>query len=96
MGQPAELAAAARWAIATENKALAATCMQLVGRIPKRERLFSPAELADVVVGEEVGQVRRHLKSVRASVQRALNQNRSFERGKRDRIAAGDDERRRL
>ncbi len=80
---PTELAAAARLALATGDRALAAAVMQLNGNVPKRERLFSAGELAEAVVGDEVRTARERLAQVRGAVQRAFNENRAFERGQR-------------
>ena len=67
--------------------------MQLVGRLPKKNRLFQTAEIAEAMVGREVAGVQRNLAKARLTVQRAINDNRAFERGTtvsaRDRITVG-------
>jgi len=80
---PTELPNAARWALATGDRELGAAVMQLAGRVPKDDRLFSSADLAGAMVGAEVKAVQGMLAAARRAVQKCINENRAFERDSR-------------
>ena len=76
-----ELLDAAQFAISTGNRTLAAVVLQLNGRLEKSDRRFAGPKLADIMVGEEVQEVRRNLDAVVGAVSDALARDRSFRLG---------------
>jgi len=81
---PVELITAARLAISTDDKVLAAAVMTVLDRRPRKDRPFSVAELAEKVLGEEFKSIQAQLGSVREAAKAARVLDREFQRGKSD------------
>lgn len=79
---PAQLMNLATFAIATKNAVLGAALCAVCERMPRRDRPFSPADLADRLVGEETRAVQAAVETIRVAAQRAIVANREFERGR--------------
>ena len=79
---PAELRQLATFAIATKNRVLGAALVSAIDRMPRKDRPFSAAELADHLCGEETRAVRAAIETVKVSAQKALNLNRAFQSGR--------------
>ncbi len=79
---PAELRQLAAFAIATKNRVLGAALVSAIDRMPRKDRPFSAAELADHLCGDETRKVRAAIDVVKVSAQKALNLNREFSSGR--------------
>ena len=79
---PVELRQLAAFAVATNNRVLGAALVAAIDRMPRKDRPFSAAELADHLCGDETRKVRAAIEVVKVSAQKALNLNREFESGK--------------
>lgn len=84
---PAELKTAATLAVATSDRILGAAVAALLDRMPARQRVVSPAELAERLIGEDVRQARAGIAAVRQAQQRAMNADREFASGRRNATA---------
>jgi hypothetical protein len=84
---PAELKTAATLAIATSDRVLGAAVAALLDRMPARQRVVSPAELAERLIGDDVRQARAGIAAVRQAHQRAMNADREFASGRRNATA---------
>ncbi len=82
-----ELQNLATFAVATQNRVLGAALLTVIDKLPRRERPFSAAELADRLVGEETRTMQRGIEVIRSTVQKSIVQNRAFERGRTDPVA---------
>lgn len=78
---PVELTTAARDAVARRDLVAAAAVMTIVDRLPKADRPFSPAELAQAVMGEQHKAARQKIDAARERIRGARDLNQSFERG---------------
>lgn len=79
---PAELASLAELAAATKDKELAAALCSRVGDMPRVDRPFSAAELADVLLGELHREVTQALVEAERRVLEGLSADTEFEVGK--------------
>ena len=79
---PAQRVNLATFAVATKNAVLGAALCAVFERVPRRDRPFSPADLADRLVGEETRAVQAAVEAIRNAAQRAIVANREFERGR--------------
>lgn len=79
---PAELKTAATLAVATSDVILGAAVASLLDRTPQKQRLVSPMELAERLVGDDVRQAHAAIMSVRNAQQRAMNADREFASGR--------------
>lgn len=84
---PAELKTAATLAVATSDRVLGAAVAALLDRMPARQRVVSPAELAERLIGDDVRQARAGIAAVRQAQQRAMNADREFASGRRNATA---------
>jgi hypothetical protein len=84
---PAELRTAAALAAATLDRVLGASVAALLDRMPARQRIVSPQELADRLIGDDVRQARAAIAAVKQAHQRALNADREFASGRRNATA---------
>ena len=55
--------------------------------MPARQRVVSPAELADRLIGDDVRQARAEIAAVRQARQSAMNADREFASGRRNATA---------
>ena len=76
---PVELTNIAVHAAATGNRVLGAALVSLIDRMPRKDRPFSAAELAEKLVGAETKAVQNAIAAVRNAAQRAIVRNREFE-----------------
>lgn len=74
-----ELTNMAVHAAATGNKVLGAALVSIIDRMPRKDRPFSAAELADKLVGPETKAVNDAIAAIRNAAQRAIVRNREFE-----------------
>ncbi|MBL8561280.1 MAG: hypothetical protein JNN06_03275 [Gemmobacter sp.] len=74
-----ELTNMAVHAAATGNKVLGAAIISIIDRMPRKDRPFSAAELADKLVGPETKAVNDAIAAIRNAAQRAIVRNREFE-----------------
>jgi hypothetical protein len=81
---PAELASAARLAIATKNKNLAAAVKSLNDSFPAKLRVISSSELADALWGGEAFQIWDAARQARNAVTRAMSKLRELKTGRRN------------
>ena len=72
----------AEYAVSTNNKVLGAALLALNDRLPRRDRAFSSAELAERLVGPETKAMRDAIYNIRTAVQGVVNKNRALEAGK--------------
>ncbi len=79
---PVELRQMALLAVSTGNKVLGASLVSLIDRLPRKDRPFSAADLADRLVGDETRKVQNAIAAVRHAAQTALVRNREWEAGK--------------
>jgi hypothetical protein len=79
---PVELASLAELAAATNDKELAAALCSRVADLPRADRPFSAAELADVLVGELHRELSQALAEAERRVLEGLNADAVFETGK--------------
>ena len=84
---PAELRTAAALAAATLDRVLGASVASLLDRTPVKQRIVSPQELAERLIGDDVRQARAAIASVKQAHQRALNADREFASGRRNATA---------
>lgn len=84
---PAELKTAAALAAATADRVLGAAVAALLDRMPAKQRIVSPGELAERLIGDDVRQARAAIASVKQAQQRALNADREFASGRRNATA---------
>ncbi len=84
---PAELRTAAALAAATLDRVLGASVAALLDRMPAKQRIVSPQELADRLIGDDVRQARAAIAAVKQAHQRALNADREFASGRRNATA---------
>ena len=66
-------------AAATGNKVLGAAILFIIDRMPRKDRPFSAADLAEKLVGVETKAVQDAIASIRNAAQRAIVRNREFE-----------------
>ena len=78
---PAELRTAAA---ATLDRVLGASVAALLDRMPAKQRIVSPQELAERLIGDDVRQARAAIAAVKQAHQRALNADREFASGRRN------------
>lgn len=76
---PVELTNMAVHAAATGNKVLGAAILSVIDRMPRKDRPFNAAELAERLVGVETKAVQDAIAAVRNAAQRAIMRNREFE-----------------
>lgn len=76
---PVELTNIAVHAAATGNRVLGAALVSIIDRMPRKDRPFSAADLADKLVGAETKAVQNAIAAVRNAAQRAIVRNREFE-----------------
>ena len=76
---PVELTNMAVHAAATGNKVLGAAILSIIDRMPRKDRPFSAADLAEKLVGVETKAVQDAIAAVRNAAQRAIMRNREFE-----------------
>jgi hypothetical protein len=79
---PVELASLAELAAATKDKELAAALCSRVGDLPRADRPFSAAELADVLLGELHRELGQAIVEAERRVLEGLNADTEFETGK--------------
>lgn len=79
---PVELRQMAEYAVSTSNKVLGAALLALNDRLPRRDRAFSSAELAERLVGPETKAMRDAIYNIRTAVQGVVNKNRALVAGK--------------
>ncbi|MDN5787503.1 hypothetical protein [Pseudorhodobacter sp.] len=84
---PAELKTAAMLAAATLDRVLGASVASLLDRMPAKQRIASPQELADRLIGDDVRQARAAIAAIKQAHQRALNADREFASGRRNATA---------
>jgi hypothetical protein len=84
---PRELMNYRDWALHTGDRPLAAAILSRLDTLPRDERPFKAVEFAEAMVGDEFNNVRRGIDRINVAVQRALNANRAFERGRIDATA---------
>lgn len=84
---PAELKTAAALAAATADRVLGAAVAALLDRMPAKQRIVSPGELAERLIGDDVRQARAAIATVKQAQQRALNADREFASGRRNATA---------
>ena len=84
---PRELQNYADWARHTGDRILAAAVLNRLDTLPTTSRPFKAAEFATSIVGEEFQATKKALERIRVAVQRAVNANRDFERGRIDATA---------
>jgi hypothetical protein len=84
---PRELQNYADWARHTGDRILAAAVLSKLDTLPATSRPFKAADFATSIVGEEFQGTRKALERIRVAVQRAVNANRDFERGRIDATA---------
>lgn len=76
---PVELTNMAVHAAATGNRVLGAALVSIIDRMPRKDRPFSAADLAEKLVGAETKAVQDAISSIRNAAQRAITRNREFE-----------------
>ncbi len=76
---PVELRNMAVHAAATGNKVLGAALVSIIDRMPRKDRPFNAAELAEKLVGPETKAVQDAINAIRNAAQRAIVRNREFE-----------------
>lgn len=81
---PVELASLAEYAAATRDKELAAALCSRVADLPRAERPFSAAELADVMFGELHRELSQALVEADRRILEGLNEETAFETGRAD------------
>ena len=89
---PRELQNYATFAQHKRDKLLAAAVVARLDTLPRNERPFKAAEFAQSMVGDEFDATRKAFERIKSAVQRAVNANRDFERGRMDatsRISVG-------
>lgn len=79
---PVELASLAEFAAATNDKELAAALCSRIADLPRIDRPFSAAELADVLIGDLYREMSQALVEAERRVLEALNEDAEFETGK--------------
>jgi hypothetical protein len=79
---PVELASLAEFAAATKDKELAAALCGRVADLPRADRPFSAAELADVMFGELHRELSQAMVEAERRVLEGLNEDTEFETGK--------------
>ena len=79
---PVELASLAEFAAATKDKELAAALCSRIVDLPRTDRPFSAAELADVLIGDLHREMSQALVEAERRVLEALNGDAEFETGK--------------
>ena len=84
----AELGTLAHYAIATGNSILASAVMARLDHLPRSmAKPFRAGQLAEAVMGERHRAATTAARTVGATFQRFVNQNRAFERGRSDLVA---------
>lgn len=83
---PTELRNLATFAASTNNKVLGAALVSIVDRMPRKDRPFSTAELAHLLVGEDHAKMQHYIRLVRDTTQWAININREFETGRTNHV----------
>ena len=84
---PRELQNYAEWARYKGDRLLAAAVLSRLDKLPTTSRPFKAVEFATDIVGEEFQQTKKAIERIRLAVQRAVNANRDFERGRVDATA---------
>lgn len=84
---PRELQNYADWARHEGDRIMAAAVLSRLDTLPATSRPFKAVDFATSIVGEEFQATRKAIERVRLAVQRAVNANRDFERGRVDATA---------
>jgi len=84
---PRELQNHAEWARYKGDRILAAAVLSRLDTLPATSRPFKAVDFATSIVGEEFEETKKALERIRLAVQRAVNANRDFERGRVDAVA---------
>ena len=79
---PVELRQMALLAASTGNRVMGAAIVSIIDRMPRKDRPFAAADLAERLVGEETRKVQAAIAAVRHAAQRAIVRNRKWEAGK--------------
>jgi hypothetical protein len=79
---PVELRQMALLAASTGNRVMGAALVSIIDRMPRKDRPFSAADLAERLVGDETRKVQAAIAAVRHAAQTAIVRNRSWESGK--------------
>lgn len=79
---PVELRQMALFAASTGNVVMGAAIVSIIDRVPRKDRPFSAADLAERLVGEETRKVQAAIAAVRHAAQAAIVRNRAWEAGR--------------
>lgn len=79
---PVELRQMALLAASTGNKVMGAAIISIIDRMPRKDRPFSAADLAERLVGDETRKVQAAIAAVRHAAQASIVRNREWEAGK--------------